>query len=95
MLSCLHLRCVGAVLVTYVDPSLPCGNIQGGGGGIGSEIGGGAGAQERMLVPVILESLPESYLRVPRRVDLGSVSLGSDTSSKFKVQNTSTSMSVR
>lgn len=68
----------------------PDGN--GGGGGVSASRGGvgGGGVHERLLVPVVLEALPENYLSVPRRVDLGTVELESYTPSSFAVQNLST-----
>lgn len=62
----------------------------GGGGGGGAGVGGAGGAGgHRLLVPVVLEALPDSCLGVARKLDLGAVALYSSTSSSFEVKNLS------
>lgn len=81
------------MVVTVVDQAQPYWDGYGShggtphGGGGGGEAGGGGG--QRLLVPIVLEALPESCLRVPRKVDLGTVTLDSSTPSSFEVHNLS------
>ena len=57
-------------------------------GGNGAS-GSGNGNNQKLLVPLVLEVLPESCLGVSRKVDLGTVALDSKTPSSFEVQNLS------
>lgn len=83
---CLSLeRCVGAVVVSMIDHPQQYGDNNGAHAGGG----GGGGGSRKLLVPVVLEALPESCLGVPRKVDLGAVALDSITTSSFEVENIS------
>lgn len=55
----------------------------------GDGTSGAGGGGQRLFVPIVLEALPESCLRVPRKVDLGAVALDSETTSTFEVHNLS------
>lgn len=91
-------RCVGAVVVSVIDqpqhyPDVGTASSSAIIGGVGG-IGGGGGRGQKLLVPIVLEALPESCLSVPRKVDLGAVALNSDTSSSFVIQNLSSAPSL-
>lgn len=73
-------------MVVVIDQSQAHGDSgEGGHGGNGSC----CCIDKKLLVPLVLEVLPESRLDVPRKVDLGSVELNSQTPSSFEVKNLS------
>lgn len=81
-------------MVTVIDqhhqpPSSSDGNLPHSRAGGGSGAGAGGVGGHRLLVPIVLEALPDSCLGVARKLDLGAVALHSSTSSSFEVKNLS------